>query len=315
MSVPRYLARRLAFAGIASLLVVTVMFAVVAFFPDPPNSLFTPATPPLPGSPRDPSTPLLERYATWLVKYLTFEWGYTVDRTGAVPVTTTLRNALVLTGAYTVPALIVSGVAGTLLGMHAALNRGTRVDRAERLLAYAAFGIPGFFLGAVSLYLAITRLQWYYPYYDENTALTHPDNVRRLLLPATVLAVGTLAVGIRQVRSVSAKYLREDFVKLVRAQGGGSLLVARYVFRNAMAPLVSSLFSELLGVVLLSIIAIEVVFNLPGYGDLLVRAATDRQPALVMAVTWVTVMVGIGGVVLQDLVSVLVDPRVGIEEL
>lgn len=316
MSALRYLARRLTFAGIATLLVVTVMFCVVAFFPDPPNSLFAPATPPLPGSPRDPSTPLWKRYLTWVFKYATLDWGYTSGAEhGRRAVSSELARSLLITAVYTVPALIVAGVVGTLVGMHAALHRDTAIDRAERLLAYVAFGIPGFFLGAVSLYYSIQLLNWYDAFFSPTLSPFHPDNLPTLILPSAVLATSVLAVGIRQVRSESAKYLREDFVKLVRAQGGSSWLVGKYVLKNATAPLVSSMFSELLGIVLLSVIAIEVVFNLPGYGDLLIEAAKDRDPALVMAVTMVTVLLGIGGIVVQDLISVLVDPRVGVEEL
>jgi len=312
----RYLARRLTFAGIATLLVVTVMFVVVAFFPDPPNSLFAPSTSPLPGSPRDPSTPLWKRYLTWVVKYATLDWGYTSGPPQSRrSVTSELAGSLLLTALYAVPALIVAGVVGTLVGMHAALHRETTIDRAERLLAYVAFGIPGFFLGAVSLYYSIQLLNWYDVFFSASQPLLAPSNLATLVLPSAVLATSVLAVGIRQVRSESAKYLREDFVKLVRAQGGSSWLVGRYVLKNATAPLVSSMFSELLGIVLLSIIAIEVVFDLPGYGDLLIEAARDRDPALVMAVTMVTVLLGIGGIVVQDVVSVLVDPRVGVEEL
>jgi len=316
VSAVRYLARRLTFAGLATLLVVSVMFVVVAFFPDPPNSLFAQATPPLPGSPRDPSTPLWKRYLTWVVKYATLDWGYTSGGTpGRRSVTSLLASSLLVTAVYAIPALIVAGVAGTLVGMHAALHRETTIDRVERLLAYVAFGIPGFFLGAVSLYYSIQFLNWYDAFFSASRPLFDPGNLASLVLPSAVLATSVLAVGIRQVRSESAKYLREDFVKLVRAQGGSSWLVGRYVLKNAMAPLVSSMFSELLGIVLLSVIAIEVVFDLPGYGDLLIAAARDRDPALVMAVTMVTVLLGIGGIVVQDVVSVLVDPRVGVDEL
>ncbi|PSQ15152.1 hypothetical protein BRD00_15495 [Halobacteriales archaeon QS_8_69_26] len=297
-------------------LVLTVMFFLVAFFPDLPGSMgeaMMDSGPP-DGSPRDSDTPLTERYVTWLVKYTTLDWSYGSGGPMAGESTTTkVWNALKLTLTYLLPALGVAYVVGLLVGLHAALRHDTLADRAGRLLAYVGFAIPSFFLAIMVLYTLLSQIGWLYPYFDPERDVWSAYNIQRLVAPSAVVAVGMVAVQIRHVRSESVKYVNEDFVKLVRAQGASTWSVGRHIARNAATNLVSLFVSDLLGVVLLSVIAVEVVFDLPGFGNLLLEAASDRDPELVMGVTVVTVAVGIGGNLLQDVVARSFDPRIGSE--
>jgi len=249
------------------------------------------------------------------VKYATLDWSYgdPGPLENDVSTTTQVGDALKLTLTYLLPALGVAYVVGLLVGLQAALRHDTLADRAGRLVAYLGFAIPSFFLAILVLYGLLNHLEWLYPYLDSERDTWSVYNLKRLVAPSAVVAVGMAAVQIRHVRSESVKYVHEDFVKLVRAQGASTWTVARHVARNAATNLVSLFVSDLLGVVLLSVIAVEVVFDIPGFGNLLLEAANEQDPELVMGVTVVTVAVGIGGNLLQDVVARSFDPRIGSE--
>jgi len=307
-----WLAKRTAFAVLAMYLVLTAMFFLVMFQPGPSGpGAGGPGSGVTDGSPRDSTTPLTERYVTWVVKYTTLDWTYGTTGPGEGTTTTRVWNALKLTLTYLLPALAVAYALGLVVGIHAALRHDTLVDRAERLVAYLGFAVPSFFLGLLVLYVLVDHVHWLYPYYDPARDVWSRYNLERLVAPSATVAVGMIAVQIRHARSESVKYVHEDFVKLVRAQGGSTVSLARHIARNAATNLVSLFFSDLLGVVLLSVIAVEVVFDLDGFGNLLLFAADQRDPDLVMGVTVVTVAVAIGGNLLQDVVARTVDPRIG----
>lgn len=300
MSVVRWLLRRAAFAAASVYVVVSLAFCLVALFPVPS------APPPEPGSPRDPSTPLGERYVAWLVDVATLEWG----QYGGEPIVAVLADALALTATYAAPAVLVAVPVGLVFGVHSALAAGGLLERVERYGAYLAFAVPTFFLGILLLDLLTWRLGWLHPFYDADRALLSAYNLLRLALPAAVLTCGIAAVQVRHARAAVGEHLPEDHVKLLRAQGGSRWLLGRRLVRQSAPSLVSQFGVELLGVVLPGVVAIEVIFGLPGFGRLLLVTALQRSQALVLGVTVVTVVLGVGGAVLADLVAVVVDPRV-----
>lgn len=299
MSVPRWLFRRTVFGVCAVYLVVTALFPVVVFFP-PPG-----APPPTPGSPRDPATPLLVRYLGWIVDFTTLQWG----SFRGTPVTSAIVDALFLTAAYATPAMLVAYPLGIIVGVHSALSEGTVVDRLERYSAYLVFAVPTFFLGIVVLDILVGDFGWYNPFYRAARGPWAPYNVIRLVPPAAVVSVGVVAVGIRHSRAEILDRLDDPYVKRLRSHGASGLLVGRRLLWQVMARILSQFVAELFAVLLPALIAVEVIFGLPGFGVLLLQAALQRSQSLVFAVTAVTVTLGVGGNLLADAVAVLVDPR------
>lgn len=306
MSLLRRAGRRLALAAVTVLVVLTVMFVVTAFFPDPPNSLFEPDTPP-DGSPRDATTPLVVRYGIWLVKFATLDWSYTDQ-----PVTARVLGALGVTATYLLPALLVSYVGGVLVGTRAALSEGRPFDTVSRAAAYLGFAVPAFFVAAVGWLLFGFETGWIIRYDTDRPHLS-TYNLLRLLGPVAIMTLTTTAIQIRHARSEILGQLREEYVKLARSQGASERALGRYALRNAAATILALLVSELLGTVLLSALAVEIIWRVPGFGRLLLVAAQDRAPPLVLGATFVTVVVGVTAALLRDAVVTLLDPRRGEE--
>jgi peptide/nickel transport system permease protein len=302
MRAVRRAARRLGFALLTVLLVLTLMFVVTGFFPDPPNSLFDTSEPPE-GSPRDADTPLTDRYVTWLVKFLTLDWSYT-DRA----VSKRVFDALGVTATYLVPAVLLSYVGGVVIGVRAALSRGGPSDRLSRAVSYVGFGVPTFFAAAVGWFLFGWETGWTLRY-DPARPHFSTYNLTRIAIPVGVMTVTTTAIQIRHARSEVLAQLREGYAKLARSQGAGDRRLGRYTLRNAAGPILSLFVSELLGTVLLSALALELVWRIPGFGRLLLLAARDRQPPLVLGVTFVTVAVGLAATLLRDGALALLTPE------
>jgi len=306
--------KRLGFAVLVLWFVLSLLFGALVFTPNPPQAFGQDPPEPEAGSPRDGGTPLVERYTNFMERYVTLDWGAEFSRgisgePTRTPYENVVVNRLAITTVMLLPAIVLTTLVGVVAGLYVGLNPGSMPDRIVRMVSYLGFAIPGFFLGIVITYYGIFDFGWRNVWYDTNRSLWTVYNVRRLALPSAVMAVGILGVQLRQVRSEASSLRSEEFVKLVRAKGGGFRTVGRHVFRVSVLPVLSLFLSELLGLLLLGVIAVELVFNVPGYGTMLLEAALGKDTDPIMAVTIVTVGVGLGGRLLEDALQHVLDPR------
>lgn len=311
MNVGRFVARRIAWTVIAAFLVLTGAFLLFAFTPDPDQVLVQffagERAADAYAAARNYDRPILDRYLTWLVSYATLDLGTTVD---GRPVTTVLREAAPVTLVYLVPGLLIGNLLGVLVG-HLAAMRGRVADAVASAVSYVGFGIPAFFLGELAIVVFIRELSWYRTYYDPRFGLWSPDNLVTLTLPAFVVALNVFAVQLRYARAETLEFASADFVKTLRAAGAGFRDRSRHVLRNASLPLVSLFFTETLTVLFVTVYAVELVFRVPGLGELAFRALTDRDFGLILATTLIPVFVGLVGNLVQDVLYAVLDPRVG----
>ncbi|WP_435156094.1 ABC transporter permease subunit [Haladaptatus sp. DFWS20] len=122
-----------------------------------------------------------------------------------------------------------------------------------------------------------------------------------------------LAVQIRYTRSTSLEYVPAEFVKTLHSNGASACDVGRHVLRNAALPLVSLFFAETATILFITILVVEMVFGLPGFGTLTFNAIKARDPGLILATTMIPIFIGLAGNLIQDIAYAVLDPRVGYE--
>lgn len=309
-----YVLRRLAWAVLATYLVLSVTWALVAIPPDPSeaSARFAAAQR---GSAyatvADEDRSLATRYVDWVGGFLTLQWGRSTSR--GAPVTDVMARAIPVTLTYLVPAVALAAVGGAAVGLAAAVARRRWPERVVAAGAYLGMSLPNFWLATLLLLLFGGELGVIRFAYDQESPVWAAQNAKRLALAAGVVATYLVASQVRYARAESAEVRHAAFVKTARAKGGGRLLVGRHVVRNTLVPLVSLFFTDLLGVLVFTAYVVEVVFGIPGLGSVSFGAFVDRDVPLVVAAVLVPVFVGIFGNLLQDLAYVVLDPRVGSE--
>ncbi|MFB6193628.1 MAG: ABC transporter permease subunit [Halobaculum sp.] len=319
MSFRRYAARRIGFALLSTVVVMTAMFLVLAFVRLPaPGTVFGGKPP---GVPSDGSIPLYVRYVDWMTQFLTLNWGSvrgspSVGVLGDRPVPPTIRTLvaqrLLVTATYAVPGFLGAILFGLIVGYDGATAAGSVRDQLGRLVVYAVFALP---VIVVSLFAFefLVRDVLVAPTEQAIVDATRPPwapfNLVRSVVPAALVTAAFVGPTARHARSATLDRLDTDVIRLVRAKGGGPLTVARHVARRVVGQLVAAVVAETLGIVLLAAIMIEIAFEISGFGRLVLFAAVERQPSLIAAVTFVTALLGIGGNLLADLLRAAVDPR------
>jgi peptide/nickel transport system permease protein len=325
-----WLSKRLLLAAFTAYLVMSLAFGLVALTPDPGEGRVAWRVAQETGGnetavrealedyreARNRDEPVLERYANYLVDTTRLNWGASFSR--GRPVTAVLGGALPATARYVALALLLATAGGLALGAYGALAHRTIPDRVVSVVVYGLFGLANFYLG----YLLLIGFGvgagagpgagpagdplGFLPAWLAGRAPT-----RQVLLPGVVLTTTLLAGQLRYARAEALEYVDQEFVKLLRSKGAGPLRIGRHVVRNAAIPLLSLFFSELFAVLAVEVIVVEQVFGVRGLGLVALRAVTGRDLPLIVGVAMSVGLLGVVATLLQDVVSRVLDPRVG----
>ncbi|MBV9537737.1 MAG: ABC transporter permease [Acidisphaera sp.] len=251
--------------------------------------------------------PWVAQYGVWIWRALHGDLGASAW-TGE-PVIGEIAGRVGVTVELTVLGLLVAVVLAIPAGCLMATLRATAADYAVRVLSIAGVTVPSFWLGALLLYGAgtlapgMTLIGWV-PF-----AQAPLDNLQRLILPVTAIALPVVATLARVVRAAMVEALAQDFVRTARAKGLGEwLVVFRHALRNALIPFTTSL-GIMTGYLFGGSVVIEQVFALPGLGRLMVGAIAERNYPLIQAAILLATAVFVLVNFVVDVLYVVIDPR------
>lgn len=313
----RYLLGRVGFVVFGAYLLLSITFLFVALTPDL-NEAFVQMAAALGGGDTDAALeayrvarnrniPLHERYLRWLVGYSTFQWG--TSRTLGEPVVALIGEHVLTSLFYVLPGLLLASWGGLAVGMWTAI-RPTSIG--GRLLAGAGVvlgAIPLYWLGHLLVLFAITQLGMTHLFrWDDGGPLAGPNQFK-VVGAAVTIATALLVVQLRYVRSGTAEFTRTTAAKLVRAKGGGDLTVSRHALRLLGGSFLTLFLTESLTVLFLGMYVVETVFRVPGFGELSLYAIEQRDIPLILGTTFVPVVFGLLGTLVEDVVSAFLDPR------
>lgn len=257
--------------------------------------------------------PLVSQYAHWLGHFLTGDWGtsYTLHTPVRALLFDRLGQSLPL--ALTAFAVLVPVSLG--LGVLAGLRHGRPLDRVISTAGLALGATPEFVTGIILLLVFSVKLRWL-----PASAQTDPGNgglwptLQHFALPVASLVLLCLGYVSRHVRAGTIAVLDSPHVRAARLRGfSGAHIVLRHVLRNAVVPATSALGVQL-QYLLGGIVVVELLFNYPGVGALLLQAATDKDIPTLQATAMVLGVLYMLVVLLADLAYRLLDPRVRLGE-
>jgi ABC-type dipeptide/oligopeptide/nickel transport system permease component len=207
----------------------------------------------------------------------------------------------------TVVAMLMGVVIGLPLGVFAARNRNKAPDSFVRGFSLIGYAIPDFYLGALLLIVFALNLGWF-PINGGGEGFV--DRMYHIVLPALTLALVKAAFIGRLSRTSLLEVLSKDFVRTARAKGASeNRVVYRHGLRNALLPLTTGLGLSTLAT-LSGSVAIEMVFNRPGIGKLLISAIAERDYAIIQGGIVVLALCVVLINLIMDLLYIVVDPRI-----
>jgi peptide/nickel transport system permease protein len=227
-----------------------------------------------------------------------------------------LGDALVNTLILVVPAQVLSIVLGILLGLVAAWKRGKATDLGALSFSLFMWSLPTFFLAIILLFVGARFFDL--PIGGKQTIGADYANIfeaaadlfSHLILPTLTLTLVLLGEYMLIMRSSVLDVFSEDYILTAKAKGlSTSRIIRGHALRNAMLPMVT-LIAINLAFTVSGAIQVEEVFSWPGLGHLAVEAVSERDyPVLQGAFLLLAVAVVFANLI-ADLIYGWLDPRV-----
>jgi peptide/nickel transport system permease protein len=192
-----------------------------------------------------------------------------------------------------------------------AVRRNKVVDHVFTGFAYLFYATPPFFLGLVLILLFAVKFQALPAEGPQGNGLGAVfSDIPGMVLPVAALALLTLALFSRYMRSSVMDNITEDYVRTARAKGASERrILFGHILRNALIP-IATLLGLSLPVIFSGALITESVFNYPGMGFLFWQSAQQTDYPVLMAVVLVVGVATVLGSLLADIAYAVLDPRV-----
>jgi peptide/nickel transport system permease protein len=219
--------------------------------------------------------PLVVQYWHWLTQAVQGNLGRSWFT--QIPVAQSISQRLPVDLSIALLAVVLAVVIGGTAGAVAAIRRGGWFDRGVTVVCSAASTLPAFVIGIilVVLFAVTVHLLPANGYVGPTTSV--PEWLRYIILPALALSLQVSADIARQLRTSLVEVLDRNYVVGARVRGlPYRRVLIRHALRNAAGPALTVLGNDF-PLMLAGAVALEVVFSLPGLGQLLLQSAQTRD--------------------------------------
>lgn len=308
-----YMLRRIGQAVVVLVLVSVIVFLLSHLLPGGParanlGSRATPTAIADFNKTNGLNKPLPIQYGIWLGHALQGNLGFSFkqNQTVSALLLDRLPKTAVLAGISVAIAVLVA----IPLGFLQAVRRNRISDYILTGITFLLYSTPAFWLALLlilwfSIHLGLLPAQA--PQGGLGAVLSDPV---ALVLPVATIALVSIALYSRYMRSSGLENLTQDYVRTARAKGASTTrILFRHVLRNAVAPVVT-LLGLSLPFIFSGTLITEEVFNYPGMGLLFFTAATTQDYPVLLGVTLVVAVATVVGSLLADLCYAALDPRI-----
>lgn len=313
-----FVIRRLVLAMVQLLLVVTLVFLLLHLMPGDPVLVIlgsegqtNPDAVEAVRARLGLDQPLPMQYWSWLTDLVQLNLGTSLANGEPVwnDVAARLPRTLELIGV----AVALGALFGIPLGTLAAINRNGPVDWLASAFTAIGISVPVYVVGTLAILVFALNLGWLPTSGYRDWSGDTIEHVRRLILPATTLALSPTAIVTRMTRSSLLDVLRSDYIRTARAKGVPNLhVLGRHGLRTSLIPVVTVIGLQI-GTLIGGSVLVEYVFNWPGISTLLIQSIHRRDYPMVQGVIMVSATLFILLNLVVDMIYGLLDPRIRYE--
>ena len=244
--------------------------------------------------------PFVIQYFNYMVDALRGDFG--ISYTTKQPVIDEILNRFPTTFKLALYSTIVAVLLGVTLGIISAVRQYSIWDNIARVFSMIGVSMPNFWQGLLFIIWFSVMLEW--------LPSSGFGTWKHWILPAITVGTSSAAAIMRMTRSSMLEAIRQDYVTTARAKGQKELIiVCIHALRNAIIPVMTVIginFGRALGGSAIS----EVVFAIPGLGNLIIQAINVKNAPLVQGgILFIAVIMAFVNL-LVDVLYAYVDPRI-----
>ena len=274
----RYLIRRFAELILTVFLIATATFFLLEAVPGDP---LTQRADHLPEQTRTAlyqryglDKPVMERYLITMKKMCKGDFGESFVYAGQT-VTGLLKTKLPVSARLGIQQMLLGVTLGLLLGIVAAMKRGTFID-------YLIVGLSDLWFGG-----------WKYT-----------------VLPTLTGCFSYIATYTRLLKTSMLDVVNQDYVLTAESKGlSKAAIIRKHILRNSFIPVMTQLPMSV-AMCITGSFFIESIFSIPGIGQYYVTAVNNQDLSIVLGETVLLSILYIAVIFITDILYVFVDPRI-----
>jgi peptide/nickel transport system permease protein len=240
-----------------------------------------------------------------------------------VPVIDLILDRLKYSLTLALSSLILAYLISIPIGIASAKWHNRPGERATSLVLFALYSLPSFYVATLMVkYLAVGQPgsleiipdgrfedmdAWRLPTWEWiKNIMWH------VAAPIACMTYASFAALSRYAKTGVLNVIRSDYVRTARAKGVKEhVVIIKHAARNGLIPIVT-LLGTTLPIIVSGSFIIEVIFSIPGFGQLAVSAIFGRDYNVVVGIQLVVAVLTMLGLLLSDLLYAVVDPRISL---
>ena len=252
--------------------------------------------------------PFIIRYFDWLFCFIKGDMGFSYSYN--LEVSELIFSKLPINIVLTLISFIFVVLIAIPISIIAASKKNSILDRIICLISQIIMATPAFFAGILITFIFGLILNWFMP----GAYISYENDfwgfVSYLIFPAFAIALPKIAMVVSLLRISILGEIGKDYVRTAYSKGNNEIAVMlKHVLKNAMLPIVTFLGMSIADIMVGSVV-IEQIFLIPGIGNILLNAISNRDYSLIMAIiVWMAFFIVFMNMLVDASYSLL-DPRI-----
>ena len=245
--------------------------------------------------------PVIEQYFIYMGNLLRGDFGTSLKYVGR-RVTDVITELFPVSAKIGLVSLFFAYIIGLAFGVICAQFKNRWPDYLLTLFAIAGVALPSMVVGPLLRYYLGVKLMI--------LPVAGWGTWQQMVMPAGVMAIGTIAGCTRSMRASMLGVTTQDYVKTARAKGLHPVkVVMKHQFKNSMVPIVTGM-GATIAATLMGSFVVEQIFVIPGLGKHFVNSVNTLDYPMIMGLTIFFGSFLVMMNFLVDLVYGLIDPRI-----
>jgi peptide/nickel transport system permease protein len=250
--------------------------------------------------------PFLVRYGEWVVGTVQGDMGW--SRVFRKPVSEVVGQRLGYTGILMFWVMIVMVPMALIIGILAGMREGTLLDRSLSVGSIASTSAPEYVTGIVFTVIFASYLGWF-----KGIAKAGDISFENFTLPVMTMAIYGMGYIARLTRASMVEVMTSQYIRTARLKGlSFRSVVMRHALRNAMITPFTVIMLQFPWL-LTGVVVVEAMFNYTGFGFILVQASGNNDIDLLLAISWVAVIVVLATQLISDIGYAYLNPRIRVK--